>query len=707
MIPEEANAAGIYCRDVEVGIQVENRGSSCGLRFIEYWVVKGEEETRREILYGPEEESPEPAEPQNFFSRRITVNARENNDSNVTLYVRAENHAGDAAEAHINLNIDVTAPVITVQYDNNAGDVSYGEHVYFDAPRVATITIQEKDFRKEAVRLHVTSTTGEIPTLSDWRTVGTGDETLHIATMTFDRDGDYTFSIEYVDPAQNAAAVRYINSLAPTAFSIDCTQPVVEMIYDNTAAENRIYYGEERLLTLRVIERNFDPNRVQITGQAVGSGAVAELPSISEWSGSGDVHTAVIRFAEDAQYTFTVNCLDRAGNRAEMSPSQVFYIDRSLPVLELLNMEDRSANTGREPIGLTLRAEDDNFEALQVSLQAVVREGDGFVKKDIDKGEFHTLQNGTEYIIENLVRDGIYELRGTASDKAGNITEAVYTFSVNREGSAFEMDEDTLRLAGSGLHYVKGVYHDVVVYEVNADSLENSAIILNGKMLLEGEVYERTLEERGKEAWYRYKYVIKASLFQNEDGSFADGDYDIVIYSRDRADNEAYSDIKSCKIHFVVDTRAPDVAVVSGMSRGGRYKTGKQTVTIRPTDDGGQLESLTVKIMDRHGNVTDTPLCLAGEELLHMLEEKSGNLTFDIGEGLHQQVRIICTDSSEDEQGEPNVYDVTYTDISVCPDALRIFLAGEPHISWVTGGCVMTLMGGITLFLFRRRRKKT
>ncbi|MBP9988942.1 MAG: hypothetical protein KBT46_05525, partial [Ruminococcus sp.] len=142
---------------------------------------------------------------------------------------------------------------------------------------------------------------------------------------------------------------------------------------------------------------------------------------------------------------------------------------------------------------------------------------------------------------------------------------------------------------------------------------------LNGKELSE-EQY-KVDHNGGGEQWDKYTYTIDKSLFE------AEGEYTVVVSSKDKATNDAFSDVKDAGIKFVVDRTAP-VVTVTGLAKDGRYQTDKQTVTIVPTDDGGALKSIVVTLLDRDGKVVSELLNLSGEDFAKALEDGNGQLTF-------------------------------------------------------------------------------
>jgi hypothetical protein len=243
------------------------------------------------------------------------------------------------------------------------------------------------------------------------------------------------------------------------------------------------------------------------------------------------------------------------------------------------------------------------------------------------------------------------------------------------------------------------VYNDVVLIETNVDPLQAYKATIGGAELRENEDYT-VARSGGDGGWYKYTYTVKKELFDSE------GEYKLVASSRDKAENEAYSDIKSAEIAFVVDRSAP-VLTVSGLSSGGRYQVETQRVTLIPRDDGGKLGDLKVTVTDGGGGSESVRLDLAGEALLDAISDGGGELIFDIPSGLNQSVRIVCRDVAVDNSGLTNAYDVTYKNVTVSTNAAVIFYANKPLFVSAAAGAVGVSGGGAALIvkLLRARRR--
>ena len=714
----------IYNGDVKVAISVvdpTNGETFSGLKEVSYRVLNLGEVTQSGVLYAFDLTSPTRGELLERWTGEITVDSALNNSNDVVIEVSAVDNAGNTSTDSTAIKIDITNPRIDVSYNlNNPDSGSYYRDI-----RTATIRVTERNFDPNAVRLTVTNTGGVIPALSAWTEQpggGNGDNTVHTATLSFANDGVYTFSVTTADLASNPSGEP--NYAAGTAnangFTIDRTQPAVSVSFDNNDVRSDTFFKAARTATVTVIERNFNVDRVRFTMTASLDGAAIAVPE-PVWTNNGDTHVATIAFEADGDYTFDVTATDMAGNiingvnYGESAAYAAFTVDKTPPTLAISGILDESANNSAGNIGFVFTATDINFDALEPTFNAVFFENGDFVTEALSFGETVEIDHGKQFIVENLERDGIYRITCVAVDKAGNgYVEVVIdnsdgstsslerkegdnllTFSVNRDGSTFEIDEYTTGVLHN--YYVQNVTSDVTITEINADPLKSFSVSVNNKELTEGVDY--TVTESG-ENWKKYVYSINKSVFE------AEGEYNVVIASMDKADNTAYSDVKNAGIDFVVD-RTPPVVTVSGMQTDGRYQVEKQTVTIIPTDDGGALNNLTVRLVDRNGETIREIYNLSGEELEEAIAANGGALTFDIEEGLFQNVEVICTDLAAGEDvNVTNTYDVTFENVSVSTSALAIFWANRPLRWGVIGGGAGVIATGTGTVVFFRKRKK-
>lgn len=612
------------------------------------------------------------------------------NSNNVIVEVTATDNAGNTRTSSTSagsIMIDTTAPVIEINYDNNNVD----GNGFFDANRVATITITERNFSDSDVHIAITNTDGIIPGISSWNESGAGgngDDTKWTATIEYTEDGDYTFDIAFADKAGNACtSINYAaDSAAPTAFTIDKTIPVVDVLYDNNTARNTNYYNAGRTAVVRVREHNFNPERVEITMTATNDGVAIAAPTVGGWTNNGDEHTAVIRYTNDALYTFDVAIRDNAGNEAADFAAQSFYIDQTTPTLTITGVENNSANSGAVMPIVTYS--DTNYDPAQVTITLV-----GANRKQVAlDGTYANIHNGREFTLADFAMekemDDIYTLTASLTDKAGNTSTEEITFSVNRFGSTYMIDEALEKLNGS---YVQAPM-DVVITEINANELSNIKLTLfknNETIILKEGTDYRIDVEGGNGEWYQYTYTIFKSNFED------DGVYRLSLYSEDEAGNVAENtlDTKNMEISFGVDKTKPNI-IVENLENGITYALEGMTAKLSISDNL-LLHTVMIYLDD-----FNTPYKTWTAEEIAEIIAGNGEFSFDIpgnSTGAHE-VRIVSADVAGNEQ----IAEIS--DFYVTTNLLVRYVNNKPLFYGSVAG--MLLLIGATIFLIAYKREK-
>ena len=673
------------------------------------------EKTHGDIVFDNEEEVNTDwvvnAEDQNLVTSIVGNLMIVNNSNDITVTITMKDRAGNVSKEVIVFGIDKTIPTIDVKYDNNNADSQYTD--YYKDQRVATITITERNFRASDVLVKITNTDGVIPSTNfksdvTWKTISNDDPDLtkHVAYVTYSADGDYTFDIEYSDNADNKAADFKLQK-----FTIDRTKPLVEITFDNNSARNGNYYKADRTATIVITEHNFDPARAVIVGTTSDT---ATYPAESKWvSLGGDRYSSTIKYDRDSKYSLDIEFKDMAGNVIDDVAPVEFYIDKTNPVLKIEGIVDQSANNTDGNIGFTVTGTDKNFESLVPTLTATTFVNGQYATTPLTIGTTSNITNGKRYTVTNIETDGIYSITCTLTDKAGNNysevilvdsngktytekrsgSDKLVTFTVNRDGSVFNLSENLKTILDK--YYIQNVESDIVIYEFNADPISDRTITLNGKTLVENTDY--TVEQAGGNgSWYEYTYTFKKSIFANE------GEYNLIIYSKDKAENDSFSDIKDAAVKFVVDRTAP-IITVSGITTGGRYQTEGQLVTIIPTDDGGMITQIIIQLVDENGKVIgDGPLKVLENEELEDALANGYSFTLAESDELYQNVQIICKDKAG------NVYGLAENEIiknvTVSTSGFLIFWANKPLRWGVIGG--IALLAALAVVLVVKKKKK-
>ena len=704
-MPPEINISAedereIYTSDVKLNVSVkENRQNNAfsGIKSVKYEVYSMGNITKQGVMYDRDTQE---NSIKDVYNGEIPVDSKTNNSNDVIVVIYAQDNAGNEAVMERHLKIDVTPPEVKIRYDNNDGIGTDGEKKYFKANRTARIEIKERNLDTSKVNIIVNGQDGNTSRISEWRkTDGTGnmDDNLYVTEMNFENDGDYTFNISCDDEAGNVSKTDYGDSVSPTCFTIDKSANPVKIVYDNNEVSNGLYYDRSRTAKIIIDEKNFDISKVNID-ITITQGTITEKyePAVY-WMHDNDIHTAVVKLEDDGYYTVKAGYSDKAGNVADSEKTDNFYLDKTMPEVTTSGVGDKSANR-ESNIGLNVKITDSNLDSSNVKLTALIRKDEKYYITDID---FETVKtnSGIEYIYENLENDGIYTLECNAVDKAGNVyvnestnSGKVLTFTVNRNGSVFYPSEYAVKL--SERFYIRSVDSDIVISEINAAPLNYNIMKINGEILQKNTDY--TVEKVDKDGeWNRYEYTIKKSLFKE------DKEYIITMQSEDASGGVSYSDMKNMKLSFTVDTKEPEVSV-SGIKENGIYNAKSKKVHVRVRDDGGMVKSFSAGI----SNSGKVLVNMDGEELSKYLEENDGIVTFNIPEVVGEKLYIKCSDYSSDEDGNCNVYEKQYRNITISQNRFILFYKNKPLFYGSIVVLVCLVFTGVYLAAVRIRKSK-
>ena len=243
-----------------------------------------------------------------------------NTDGDFTFDIAVKDKAMNSADKFTQqkFTVDKTAPVIDVSFDNNSAKNGN----YYKADRTATIKITEHNFNSgsQYVNIPVTAEGATAPSVVGWS--GSGDD--HNATVSFNKDGKYSFTVDYTDLAGNKAVQKKVDS-----FYIDKTAPEVEI---TGVADHQAYNGTVApVVTYRddnfTDDHDFKFTRIDINSKS-------DDTSKFDYDTGGNGVTEFIYkyrdFAEvlenDGIYNFTVELSDKAGNST--SKSVTFSVNR-------------------------------------------------------------------------------------------------------------------------------------------------------------------------------------------------------------------------------------------------------------------------------------------------------------------------------------------------------------------------------------------
>ena len=424
-----------------------------------------------------------------------------NTDGDFTFDIAVKDKAMNSADKFTQqkFTVDKTAPVIDVSFDNNSAKNGN----YYKADRTATIKITEHNFNSgsQYVNIPVTAEGATAPSVVGWS--GSGDD--HNATVSFNKDGKYSFTVDYTDLAGNKAVQKKVDS-----FYIDKTAPEVEI---TGVADHQAYNGTVApVVTYR--DDNFtDDHDFKFTKINIDS-KVDDTSKFDYDTGGNGVTEFIYKYRDFAEvlendgiYNFTVELSDKAGNST--SKSVTFSVNRFGSTFKASDESKKLINNGYTNAEQDIVVEEINVSPLTKHSVTLAKSG-GNSTELVENTDytFTSSNNGNEwcksvYTVnkKNFSDEAAYTVTIMSVDKAKNTNNnrmadsSLSTEQKNKRECAISFVVDKT----SPLVSITGIKDNELYKEASKkvkivcedDNLDKSKLVvtLDNKKLAEGEDY--------------------------------------------------------------------------------------------------------------------------------------------------------------------------------------------------------------------------
>ncbi len=728
-IQAEPITNGIYKGSVNVTFNVEDpiiNQVTSGLRTVTYKIVNKDTgyesdsvtaNVLRDVLrrYGASETSATQTmlREAHTYNGTIRVPANQFNSNHVEVVLDAVDSAGNVMNTvTLPLRIDITAPVINVSYDNN--DVG-GYGTFFNRARTTTIAVTERNFDPSAYTLIITKdkVRSEINgSALNWTErnnarIENGDGTTYTTTYRFADDADYTVDMKLKDAADNECTSITYTGAATQAFTVDNTNPTIKT--DAAASITQ----QANVVTVTLTEHNFKDSDVMIQATRELNGIIQyrNQKMTPVWSNNGDIHTAVLTFAEDGDYTFTISYTDQAGRAAENYTSPEFTVDNINPVLtHNINANNNNvANKGDIDFEFVYTDVNSGNESGMISTRLTTLSGTvvnwtpEITPTTVNEIAGYNIRFTDDADSSNHLDDGIYVIHVAVTDRAGRETSETVRFSVNRNGSAYDYEQNSYLADLVNRQYIQSVDDNLVIVVTNCDEITGHQVVifnsLNEQIVLtEGTDYLWELKSDGDDGWKEYACTIFNSVFAQN------GTYRIQVLTKDDADDSLFGDnatlisnedaVTGKTISFTVDNVKPEV-ILSGVKDGESYDV--DTEVRIDYSDVNAIQSIVIERRNDDGEVIGEVTTYTQEQIAE-LGGNSGRVTIMATEyNGFQTVRVRVTDVANNEMIQE----------------VRILVSSNPFIQFINNTPLLigTIIGvllviGIIIFILIKRRKR-
>ncbi len=646
------------------------------------------------------------------------------NDSNgIELTIIVTDYAGHTTGSSgeyksDKFSIDLNAPKLEIRYKSEPVN-SVGGDNFFNTDRVAVVTITARNFNPDDWKPVISRLDlGAEPALSPgslWSNYvvdEAGAATYeHVAEYTFHSDGKYS-----LDGSFTALCGREVKWNNPETFVIDQTKPEIRCELSSEASlRNGRYYNKTVTATITIIEHNFYDAAGYLDVPVSATASYNRTSPTVSWSSSGDTHTGTIVFDQDGDFSFSVACKDKATNEGQKQEQTLFTVDTKIkdqivfervadnhaydneiaPLISFFdnNFEDGTCELYRIPFG----------EKAQLVTDLIFSNGSGEGKnKVISYANFE----------KNFKNDGIYILKATISDLAGNTDSQQIMFSVNRFGSNFYIDDPATKALVQENPFTNTPI-DIIVKEINVRATSDAKVQVvsddASRELTKDSDYQQSASGGTSDKWYQCEYKVLSKNFEDE------GNYTVTVTTTDKSfsandgrtisNRTAYQqpedevaegqqpEIRTCPVEFTVDKTAP-IVTISGIDNSEYYEEPEKEVTVTCDD----------------ANITDENLVilLDGDELI---KDEDYKVTTSAG-----TVETVFTINSDQKDGDRKL-EVSVKDKAGnnSEEQVSEFQLGASFISRllhyhlplvIAGGCVILAGIAFAVFMNVRKRKK-
>lgn len=393
------------------------------------------------------------------------------------------------------------------------------------------------------------------------------------------QDGLFSFSLEKRDGQGNLLAD---SQPVQIPYRIDRKAPEAAVEIQADRFFGGVYYGQEQAAILISVPPDDQSGLLSAEYFLAAGQEAAAREAGAETGGWCDcTQGARLELKEEGSYVIYVRTRDRAGNQAYVKSPQL-VLDLSEPELAVEGVRDNSANSGS--VKLKISCSDPYYKKGSLQAQITGANGGSAPAAVEKKEEAETAWIRYADFPKEKNADDRYTLKVWAEDLAGNRSEKTVRFSINRFGSVYALGEETARMLDSFYHRTA---FPVVFLETNLDYVGEVQILCrkDGSVfsLERGQDYTAELEEE-EGGWKQYRYTIPERFFS------AEGTYEVLLLSKDRALNRSDSQTQEQSVRFAIDRTEPE-CMVTGIGKNQIYLSETVWACVEPRDNGALREA--------------------------------------------------------------------------------------------------------------------
>ncbi|MGL4949211.1 MAG: Ig-like domain-containing protein, partial [Anaeroplasmataceae bacterium] len=284
--------------------------------------------------------------------------------------------------------------------------------------------------------------------------------------------------------------------------------------------------------------------------------------------GSSNDKNLSYKFIEEGVYTLEVAASDISGNN-ETKKIVNFVIDKTAAVVSAEMKDTNSTSYYKSGKEINISVEEKWYEYNNVEIQ-FNEELDNKISETVINETPKWINSGEKSTVTYKInKDGKYNLKVIATDKAGNVKESKeLNFTIDKTNPEIIIDEKSNITSNS--YYKENKDMAVVIEDTNLDS-KTIEVKKDGKAYSIGDLIEIEKDKK-----YKLDYIFQE-----------DGKYEILVKAKDKSGNE-----NSKTLNFVVDKTKP-VIDIQNIDDNELYNIDKETI-IKITDINHKVNNITI-----------------------------------------------------------------------------------------------------------------
>lgn len=560
------------------------------------------------------------------------------------------------------LIVDNKKPELSITLDSEA-TITNGQ--YYNKSVVANISVSESNFDANNVDILINgqklSESGYKLENAQWDKNGSIEKITWENSIKFSEDGVYNISVVAKDELGQVSDEKTAN------FIIDTTRPIISVEYSSDApAINEKFYKTGITAKISVDEVNFNAKDIafELKAQDVTLNNISEYETVlkelndtlhnGEWISNGSNHYIELNFDKDANYSFTLNYIDLAGNSVEEKyNSPDFTVDQLPPTNfsakysdeknffeEIIDKITFNTYYYKDSVVITFSAED-MVSGIE-SIDWVYKRQNGSstssvsdVSKHFNKDDITFSEDGkTGEITISLSAEESKQYRGTISFTVTDMAGQTASYPVeNKDERIIVVDNisPTRSVEYQNDNYVKSIDANTfkdVTYDMKSDA-DTYRLYYNDDAILKFTVKEANffsedikLYDNDKLALFDGEWQQNGDEYTNTLTLKSEGEHIVKMTYTDRSSNE----MDSYKSNVIIIDRIKPVINVEYSPKnelqkidGNSYYNEQQTATIKITEQNFRADDVAVIVTARDAggnkiNVTDYAAYLSSRD---------------------------------------------------------------------------------------------